>query len=107
MPISTCTLQRGRIPTSRGPWRFPAAIPPHGASDRKHIMNDPIPPEITTAVAKFLSEGRTGNVTLNIKDGKILGAHVNEIISVKPATRPVAINGEQRRPACHGEKIQN
>ena len=26
-----------------------------------------VPPEITTAIAKFLSEGRTGNITLNIK----------------------------------------
>ena len=53
-----------------------------------------------TAVVKFLSEGRTGNVTLNIKDGRILGAHVNIIISVKPADKPATINGSQRRPAC-------
>ncbi len=97
MPISTYTFGRGRIPASRGSWPLPAATPPHGVSDRKRIMNDPIPPEITMAVAKFLSEGRTGNVTLNIKDGKILGAHVNEFISVKPAA---TINGEQRRAAC-------
>ena len=100
MPISTCTLQRGRIPASRGPWHLPAATPPHGVSDRKCIMNEPIPPEITTAVAKFLAEDRTGNITLNIKDGKILGAHVNEIITVRPAARPVAFNGEQRRKTC-------
>ena len=99
MPVSTYTLHRGLIPASCGPWHLPGATPPHGASDRKRIMNEPIPPEITMAVAKFLPEGRTGNVTLNIKDGKILGAHVNEIISVKPATRPVAINGAQRRSA--------
>ena len=55
-------------------------------------MNAFIPPEIATAVAKFLSEGRTGNITLNIKDGQILGAHVNEIISIKPAA---TINGDQ------------
>lgn len=70
-------------------------------------MNEPIPFEITVAVAKFLSEGRTGNVTLNIRDGKILGAHVNEIISIKPTEKLAAINGAERRPACHGEKIQN
>ena len=63
-------------------------------------MIEVIPPEITTAVATFLSEGRTGNITLNIKDGQILGAHVNEIITIKPADKPVAINGEQRRKAC-------
>ena len=63
-------------------------------------MIEVIPPEIATAVAKFLSEGRTGNVTLNIKDGRILGAHINEFITIKPAARPVAFNGEQRRKAC-------
>ena len=100
MPISPCTLRRHGIPASHGPWPLPAATPPHGVSDHKCIMIEVIPPEITTAVAKFLAEDRTGNITLNIKDGKILGAHINEIISVKPATRPVAINGEQRRKAC-------
>ena len=70
-------------------------------------MNEPIPPEITVAVAKFLSEGRTGNVTLNIKDGKILGAHVNEIISIRPTEKLATINGAQRRSVCHGEKIED
>ena len=55
-------------------------------------MIEVIPPEITTAVAKFLAEDRTGNITLNIKDGKILGAHINEIITIKPAA---TINGDQ------------
>lgn len=100
MPISTYTFGRGRIPVSHGPWHLPATTPPHGASDHKRIMNASIPPEITMAVAKFLSEGRTGNIILNIRDGQILGAHVNEIIDVKPAAKPVAINGEQRRKAC-------
>ena len=63
-------------------------------------MNAFIPLEIRTAVAKFLSEGRTGNVTLNIKDGQILGAHVNEIITIKPADKPATTNGEQRRKTC-------
>ena len=99
MPISTCTLHRGLIPASRGPWHLPAATPPHGASDRKRIMNEPIPPEITMAVAKFLSEGRTGNVMLNIKDGKILSAHVNEIISMRPTEKLAAANGAERRQA--------
>ena len=92
MPISTYALHTDRIPASHGPWHLPAATPPHSASDRKRIMNAFIPPEIATAVAKFLSEGRTGNITLNIKDGKILGAHVNEIISIKLAA---TINGDQ------------
>ena len=59
-----------------------------------------VPCEVAEALQKFIEAQCTGNVTLNIKDGKILGAHVNEIISVKPAARPIAINGEQRRKTC-------
>ena len=59
-----------------------------------------VPSEVAEALQKFIEAQCTGNVTLNIKDGKILGAHVNEIISVKPADKPATINGEQRRPAC-------
>ena len=54
-----------------------------------------LPGQVAAALRKFLSECRTGNVTLNIRDGRILGAHVNEIITVKSAARPVAFNGEQ------------
>ncbi len=35
-----------------------------------------LPPESHAALAQFLSEGRTGNVTLNVKDGKILGTKI-------------------------------
>ena len=49
--------------------------------------NEAIPPEVTTAVAEFMSAGRTGNIQLNIKDGKILGAHVEEILTFK-SNRP-------------------
>ena len=59
-----------------------------------------VPCEVAEALQKFIEAQCTGNVMLNIKDGKILGAHVNEIISVKPAGDPATINGEQRRPAC-------
>lgn len=62
-------------------------------------MHD-IPPEVAKAVAEFLSTGRTRNIQLNIKDGKILGLHVNEIITVTTAARPAAGNGAWRRPTC-------
>ena len=35
-----------------------------------------LPPESRAALARFLSKGRTGNVQLNVKDGKILGAKI-------------------------------
>ena len=59
-----------------------------------------LPCEVAEALQKFIEAQSTGNVTLNIKDGRILGAHVNEIISVKPAARSVAFNGDRRRPEC-------
>ena len=43
-----------------------------------------LPPELLAdAFAEFLAKGRTGNIQLNIKDGKILGAHITEILNVK------------------------
>lgn len=59
-----------------------------------HIRDETVqlPGQVAAALRKFLSEGRTGNITLNIKDGKILGAHINEIITIKPAA---TINGDQ------------
>ncbi len=35
-----------------------------------------LPPESRAALARFLSERGTGNVQLNVKDGKILGAKI-------------------------------
>ena len=62
--------------------------------------NEAIPPEVATAVAEFMAASRTGNITLNIKDGKILGLHVHEIINVQTAVRLPAGNGARRRPEC-------
>ena len=59
-----------------------------------------MPTEVVEVFLKF-TEGRcTGNVTLNIKDGRILGIHVEQIISLKLAGEPDTINGAQRRKAC-------
>ena len=38
-----------------------------------------LPPESRAALARFLSERSTGNVTLNVKDGKILGTKIEAI----------------------------
>ncbi len=38
-----------------------------------------LPPESRAALARFLSEHSTGNVTLNVKDGKVLGTKIEAI----------------------------
>jgi hypothetical protein len=44
-----------------------------------------IPPTIETLLRRAVLDRFTGNVQLNIKDGKILGFHKTEIGSVPPA----------------------
>ena len=48
------------------------AVPSQG------LMLD-LPPESRAALARFLSERSTGNVTLNVKEGKILGTKIEAI----------------------------
>ena len=48
------------------------------ASPCERLILD-LPPESHAALAQFLSEGRTGNVTLNVKDGKVLGTKIEAI----------------------------
>jgi len=79
--------------------RAPAALVSGAIRPYIRKMHD-IPPEVATAVAEFLSAGRTRNIQLNIKDGKILGAHVEEFISFKTAERPAAVNGARRGSEC-------
>ena len=67
--------------------------------------NEAIPPEVATAVAEFLAASRTGNLTLNVKDGKILGLHVHEIIQVRTVARPAAGNGARRRQECPNQRV--
>ena len=38
-----------------------------------------LPPESRAALARFLSERSTGNVQLNVKDGKVLGTKIEAI----------------------------
>ncbi len=42
-----------------------------------------IPGEVWDAFARFMLDRKTGNIKLNIKDGRILGYHVEEICKVK------------------------
>ncbi len=42
-----------------------------------------IPDEIWEVFARFLLDRKTGNIKFNVKDGRILGYHVEEIRSLK------------------------
>lgn len=48
---------------------------PMQVTDRwsKEAMENRFPPWVRAAIKKFLLDKSTGNVTLNIKDGRILG----------------------------------
>ncbi len=42
-----------------------------------------IPDEVWDVFARFMLDRKTGNIKLNIKDGRVLGYHVEEICKVK------------------------
>ena len=52
------------------------------------IGNCIVPRRLTASIEKFLGDRRTGNIQINIKDGNILGAHVEEILTFK-GSRPM------------------
>lgn len=53
------------------------------ASDSRLVKSTSIlPPELETAVRRFIVDKLTGNVQLNIRDGKILGFHENRMVSL-------------------------
>ncbi len=55
----------------------------------------PLSPAAATEPA-FLAEGRTGNVKLGIKDGRVMGLRIEEIITVKSARKPDEVNRATR-----------
>lgn len=44
----------------------------------------PIPPSILQRLLEFLRSGRTGQVTLNISQGKIANAEITERVTSRP-----------------------
>ena len=50
---------------------------------RFEVANCLVPRRLVAGIEKFLLDRLTGNIQLNIKDGKILGAHITEILNVK------------------------
>ncbi len=66
--------------------------------DREPLV---LPKQFATAMREFLANGCTGNLKLNVKDGRILGLHVEEIIPLKASGE--ATTGDrprQRSTAC-------
>ena len=61
----------------------PKFVVPKNQADKGLIddftVNGRLPDEIIGPISDFLLDKRTGNITLNIKDGKILGFHIEEI----------------------------
>ena len=47
------------------------------------VPNCLVPRHLTALIEKFLRDSRTGNIQLNIKDGKILGAHVDDFAEIR------------------------
>ena len=50
---------------------------------RFQVGNCCVPRRFVASIEKFLGDRRTGNIQINIKDGKILGVHTTEIIAFK------------------------
>ena len=48
-----------------------------------NLNTDAVPDEIISKLKSFLIDKRTGNLTLNIKDGRILGFRAEEVVSLK------------------------
>ena len=42
-----------------------------------------IPDEVWEVLARFMLDRKTGNIKLNVKEGRILGYHVEEICKIK------------------------
>ncbi len=53
------------------------------AMGRFEVPNCVVPRRFTASIENFLRDNRTGNIQLNIKDGKILGAHIEEFLTFK------------------------
>jgi hypothetical protein len=50
---------------------------------KPYVCEDsPVPPSVAAALSKFLADAKTGNFTINVKDGKIMGARCEELIRV-------------------------
>ena len=60
--------------------------------DREPLV---LPKQFARPMRKFLANGCTGNLKLNVKDGRILGLHIEEIITLKATGE--ATTGDQSR----------
>lgn len=47
-----------------------------------HRLTDVIPTSLASEIAKFLVDGASGNVVLNIKDGRLLSYRLERFVSL-------------------------
>ncbi len=59
-----------------------------------------LPKQFATAMREFLANGCTGNLKLNVKNGRVLGLHVEEIISLKAVDKATTGGRPQLRSAA-------
>ncbi len=50
---------------------------------RFEVPNCVVPRRLVAGIEKFLLDNRTGNISLNVRDGKILGVHFEEIVTFR------------------------
>ena len=66
--------------------------------DREPLV---LPKQFAAPMREFLTNGCTGNLKLNVKDGRILGLHIEEIIPLKAVGKATTANqSRQRSTAC-------
>lgn len=49
---------------------------------RTYPLNGLLPTSAVSEIAKFLLDGRSGNVILNVKDGQVMGLRLEQIVRV-------------------------
>jgi|TARA_Y100000310_G_scaffold153951_1_gene153513 hypothetical protein len=59
---------------------MPQPQPEYHQSPAAPEKPDGVPPYLVKKLAAFLTRGATGNFTLNIKDGKVVGGRLEELL---------------------------
>ena len=58
---------------------LPAEFP---RRDRAFPLNGLMPTSAMAAMAKFLLDGQSGNIIVNVKDGQVMGLRLEQIVRV-------------------------
>lgn len=58
-------------PRDLGPWQ------------KKEALTLPLPAKVEEVLRQFILDRKTGNVRINVKDGRVLGVHLEEIVVIR------------------------